>query len=131
MVEAPGRHESILHAEFETELPHGYIDAAGQNHRVVRMRRATARDELSPLIDRRVADNPAYFGILLLSLVITQLGTITDVHPDIVEDMVVEDVLHLQEFYQRVNSTTEGQRACRSCGAVRESPVARGRLGES
>ena len=41
------------------------------------MRLATARDEIVPLRDPRVRDNEAYLTVLLLSRVVTRLGTVT------------------------------------------------------
>ncbi len=45
------------------------------------MRLATAKDELVPLHDDRVRENPAYLTVVLLARVITRIGSITDVHP--------------------------------------------------
>ena len=44
------------------------------------MRLATARDELVPLRDDRVRENPPYLTVVLLSRVITRIGTVADVH---------------------------------------------------
>lgn len=44
------------------------------------MRLATGRDELVPLRDDRVRENPAYLTVVLLARVITRLGSIDDVH---------------------------------------------------
>ncbi|CAL9302954.1 hypothetical protein SUDANB182_03521 [Streptomyces sp. SudanB182_2057] len=93
-----------LRTEFEFVLPRGYVDEAGTVHREGAMRLATARDELRPQIDLRVKENPAYLSVVLLSQVITRLGTITDVHAGIVERMYATDVAFLQDFYRRVNS---------------------------
>ena len=41
------------------------------------MRLATARDELVPLLDDRVRENPAYLTVVLLARVITELGTLS------------------------------------------------------
>ena len=49
-----------LQTEFEFRLPHGYVDRSGTVHRDGVMRMATARDELVPLHDDRVRENPAY-----------------------------------------------------------------------
>ncbi len=92
-----------LQTEFEFELPLGYVDPAGQLHRRGTMRLATARDELAPLIDQRVKENPAYLGVVLLSLVITRLGDLIEVHPGIVEQLFAADVAYLQDFYEHVN----------------------------
>jgi hypothetical protein len=93
-----------LRTEFEFELPLGYVDPAGKVHRRGTMRLATARDELAPLIDQRVKENPAYLGVVLLSLVITRLGDLREVYPDVVEQFFAADVAYLQDFYERVNN---------------------------
>ena len=93
-----------LQMEFEFELPLGYVDPAGRVHRRGTMRLATARDELAPLIDQRVKENPAYLGVVLLSLVITRLGDLPEVYPGIVEQFFAADVAYLQNFYERINN---------------------------
>jgi hypothetical protein len=120
-------------AEFEFELPRGYVDDKATVHRHGRMRLATARDELRPQIDIRVKENPAYLGVVLLSQVITRLGTITDVHVGVVEQMYATDIAFLQDFYRRINSEghTRAGVTCPSCGSAFEVDLAGSRLGES
>ncbi|MEV6837711.1 hypothetical protein AB0N17_24930 [Streptomyces sp. NPDC051133] len=122
-----------LRTEFEFELPRGYVDEAGTVHREGSMRLATARDELRPQIDLRVKENPAYLSVVLLSQVITRLGTITDVHAGIVERMYATDVAFLQDFYRRVNSEghTRAAVTCPHCEGGFEVDLSGGRLGES
>ncbi|MFF3910211.1 hypothetical protein ACFYZJ_30535 [Streptomyces sp. NPDC001848] len=122
-----------LRTEFEFELPRGYVDEAGTLHRHGAMRLATARDELRPQIDLRVKENPAYLSVVLLSQVITRLGTITDVHAGIVERMYATDVAFLQDFYRRVNSEghTRAAVVCPHCEGGFEVDLSGGRLGES
>ncbi|OLZ62510.1 hypothetical protein AV521_41790 [Streptomyces sp. IMTB 2501] len=122
-----------LRTEFEFELPRGYVDEAGTVHRHGSMRLATARDELRPQIDLRVKENPAYLSVVLLSQVITRLGTITDVHAGIVERMYATDVAFLQDFYRRVNSEghTRAAVTCPHCEGGFEVDLSGGRLGES
>ena len=62
--------------EFEFDLPKGYIDPAGTLHKHGVMRLATAADEILPLRDPRVVQNPGYLTIILLSRVVTSLGTL-------------------------------------------------------
>ncbi|RAG85458.1 hypothetical protein DN069_10985, partial [Streptacidiphilus pinicola] len=69
---APVRRQ--LRTEFAFELPRGYVDEHGTVHREGVMRLATARDELIPLRDIRVQENPAYLSVVLLARVITRLG---------------------------------------------------------
>lgn len=119
--------------EFEFELPRGYVDQDGTLHQQGRMRLATARDELRPQIDIRVKENPAYLSVVLLSNVITRLGTITDVHIGVVEQMYATDIAFLQDFYRRINSEghTRAGITCPSCGTDFEVDLAGSRLGES
>ncbi|MFF3006225.1 hypothetical protein ACFVTF_25845 [Kitasatospora sp. NPDC057940] len=121
-----------LHTEFEFELPRGYLDDEGVLHRHGAMRLATARDELMPQIDLRVKENPAYLSVVLLSHVITRLGTVTDVHAGVVEQMYATDVAFLQDFYQRINSEghTRAAVTCPHCDGSFEVDLAGGRLGE-
>ncbi|APU16181.1 MULTISPECIES: hypothetical protein [Actinoalloteichus] len=122
-----------LRTEFEFELPRGYLDGDGVLHRHGRMRLATARDELRPQTDLRVKENPAYLGVVLLSLVITELGTVTDIHAGVVEQMYATDVAFLQDFYRRINSEghTRAGVTCPACSTSFEVDLAGGRLGES
>ncbi|MEV5238407.1 hypothetical protein AB0K89_04660 [Streptomyces cinnamoneus] len=123
-----------LQTEFDFELPCGYVDGDGTVHRRGRMRLATARDELAPLIDQRVKENPAYLGVVLLSLVITRLGNVPEIHAGVVESLFATDLAYLQDFYRRINGL-EGDRAvaCPSCGTAFTvpEPVPGERLGES
>src|SRR4029453_3839434 len=93
-----------LRTEFAFVLPRGYVDDSGTVHRSGVMRLATARDELIPLRDDRVRENPAYLSVVLLARVIPRLGTITDVHAALVEDMFASDLAFLQDLYRRVNA---------------------------
>ncbi|MFE4538003.1 hypothetical protein ACFRKB_23460 [Streptomyces scopuliridis] len=127
------REDHGLRTEFEFELPRGYVDEAGTVHRYGAMRLATARDELRPQIDLRVKENPAYLSVVLLSQVITRIGSITDVHAGIVERMYATDVAFLQDFYRRVNSEghTRAAVTCPHCEGGFEIDLSGGRLGES
>jgi len=122
-----------LRTEFEFLLPRGYVDAHGTVHRDGTMRLATARDELVPLVDDRVRENPAYLTIVLVSRVLMRLGTITDVHPGIVENMFASDVAFLQDLYRRVNQEghTRAAVTCPACQHEFSVDMAGGRLGES
>ncbi|GAA2775706.1 hypothetical protein GCM10019017_20690 [Streptomyces showdoensis] len=127
------RQDHGLRTDFEFELPRGYVDEDGTLHRHGAMRLATARDELRPQIDLRVKENPAYLSVVLLSQVITRLGTLTDVHAGVVERMYATDVAFLQDFYRRVNSEghTRAAVTCPHCEGGFEVDLSGGRLGES
>jgi hypothetical protein len=92
-----------LQTEFEFTLPRGYIDEHGNLHKRGMMRLATAMDEIVPLKDMRVRDNQAYLVIVLLSRVITELGTLTNVSTGVIEKLFAADLAYLQEFYRRIN----------------------------
>jgi hypothetical protein len=122
-----------LRTEFEFELPRGYVDRSGTVHRSGAMRLATARDELLPLHDDRVRENPAYLTIVLLARVITRLGTLDEVHAGTLENMFASDVAFLQDLYRRVNQEghTRAAVTCPACDHGFSVDVAGGRLGES
>ena len=109
---------NTLKTEFEFRLPKGYVDRDGTLHRDGTMRLATAADEIAPLRDPRVKQNPAYLVIILLARVITRLGTFPTVTPAIVEDFFSADLAYLQSFYRHIN--TEGapvaRATCPNCG---------------
>ena len=93
-----------LQTEFEFTLPKGYVDTEGNLHKEGRMQLATAKDEILPQKDPRVQSNPAYLSVILLSRVITKLGSLSDVNPQVIEDLFLQDLAYLQELYQRINS---------------------------
>jgi hypothetical protein len=106
-----------LRTEFVFELPRGYVDGSGTVHRRGTMRLATARDEIMPLRDPRVRDNDAYLTVLLLSRVLTELGTVSEVTPGVVEDLYASDLAFLQDLYRRINQEghTRAAVTCPQC----------------
>jgi hypothetical protein len=122
-----------LVTEFEFELPRGYVDGSGTVHRHGVMRLATARDELVPLIDGRVQENSAYLTVVLLARVIVSLGSITEVHPGMVEQMFASDLAFLQDLYRRINQEghTRAAVTCPACNNDFTVDMAGGRLGGS
>jgi hypothetical protein len=125
--------EEQLVTEFPFVLPRGYVDAAGTVHRDGVMRLATARDELVPLRDDRVRENPAYLTVVLLGRVVTRLGTVTDIHAGTMENLFAADLAFLQDLYRRVNQEghTRAAVTCPECGNGFDVDLAGGRLGES
>jgi hypothetical protein len=89
--------------EFEFELPRGYIDDSGNLHRRGIMRLATAADEILPMRDPRVQQNPGYLTIILLTRVITKLGDLKAIDTKVIEKLFTTDLAFLQDFYQRIN----------------------------
>lgn len=127
------RAEPAMQTEFAFTLPRGYVDSSGTVHREGRMRLATARDELVPLRDDRVRENPAYLTVVLLGRVITELGTLPHVDASLVEDMFASDLAFLQDFYRRINAEghTLAAVTCPECHHEFAVDIAGGRLGES
>ena len=99
-------------------LPRGYVDATGAVHKDGEMRLATAGDEILPLRDPRVESNPAYLTIILLSRVVTRLGTLAAVTPQVIEGLFTADLDRLQDLYNEVNTVGPSRRqaACPHCG---------------
>ena len=102
---------------FNFELPRGYVDDDGVVHRTGTMRLATARDELLPLSDIRVKDNPAYLSVVLLARVVTKIGTISNVYGEIIENLFASDLAFLQDLYRRINQEghTHASVQCPAC----------------
>lgn len=103
--------------EFEFTLPKGYVDKHGNLHREGTMRLATAADEILPLKDPRVQQNPAYLTIILLSRVVTRLGDVQVINPGVIEGLFSADLAFLQDFYRQINElgTPSTQAECPQC----------------
>src|SRR5580698_3468953 len=133
-VSVPAPRPEPLRTVFEFELPRGYLDPAGVLHKTGAMRLATARDELLPLYDDRVRSNPAYLTVVLLSRVITRLGTLVDdeVRASVVENLFASDLAFLQDLYRRINTEGHTKAAvnCPACGERFTVDLAGGRQGE-
>lgn len=93
-----------LETEFAFTLPKGFVDGDGKLHRSGTMRLATARDEIEPLRDPRIqgADDP-YLTILVLSRVITSLGSLQMISTTHVEGLFAADLAFLQDLYGIIN----------------------------
>lgn len=92
-----------LATEYEFTLPRGYLDGDGNLHRTGVMRLATARDEIEPLRDPRVAQNDAYLTVAILARVVTELGTLPEVSTRTIEGLFAADMAYLQDLYGIVN----------------------------
>jgi len=104
--------------EFPFTLPKGFVDQGGTLHREGVMRLATAKDEITPLQDYRVQQNRAFLVIILLSRVITKLGSLNAINPGVIEGLFSSDLAYLQEFYRRINEegSAKVKTACPACG---------------
>ena len=94
---------STFQTEFPFELPKGYVDGEGNLHKKGVMRLATAADEILPMKDIRVQQNPGYISIILLSRVVTQLGSLPAIDTRVIEKLFTADLAFLQDLYQKVN----------------------------
>jgi hypothetical protein len=93
--------------EIEFALPKGYLDEHGVLHRKGVMRLATAADEILPLRDLRVQQNPAYLTIIVIARVIVRLGSLSEVDTKVVEGLYAADLDYLQRLYEQVNALEE------------------------
>lgn len=113
----------MAHTNFQTEieftLPKGYLDATGILHRRGVMRLATAADEILPLRDPRVQQNPAYLAIIVLARVITKLGDLPSVDTRVIEGLYASDLDYLQRTYERINGNDDPDAA-----PARDAPAA-------
>lgn len=115
--------------EFQTEylftLPKGYVDGDGNVHREGVMRLANAGDEILPLKDPRVQQNPRYMTIVLLSRVITRLGSLLTVDTKVIEGLYTIDLSYLQDLYSRINTMQNPvyNGICPHCGETVGIPV--------
>jgi hypothetical protein len=116
--------------EFEFTLPKGYIDDQGNLQKTGVMRLATAADEILPLKDPRVVKNPAYLKIVLLSKVITRLGSLQIINTKTIENLFASDLEYLQQLYNKINGegNTKMKTICPKCKA--EFSIEEGNLGE-
>jgi hypothetical protein len=114
-----------MQTEFEFELPKGYVDPNGDVHRRGTMRLATAADEILPLRDPRVQQNAGYLTVILLSRVVTKLGTLSTVNTRVIESLFTMDLAYLQDMYQRINMSEMPSYpvTCPHCGEKFEVPL--------
>jgi hypothetical protein len=114
-VSAP-REAGVFQTEVEFTLPLGYLDTEGTLHREGTMRLATAADEILPLKDPRVQQNPAYLVVILLSRVVTHLDGVQQISPKLIESLYAADLGHLQSLYNEINRLDGGAVvACPNC----------------
>ncbi len=93
----------MVATEFEFTLPRGFVDEEGMVHRHGVMRLTTAKDEITVQKDRRIKDSPAYATLIMFSRVMVNLGSLTQVTPELLENLFSVDLNYLREFYNRIN----------------------------
>src|ERR1700710_1485968 len=116
-----------LQTEFPFTLPRGLLDAEGTLHRDGVMRLPTAFDEIAPMKDPRVQAHPGHPLIILLSRVITRLGSLHALNPKMIEGLFAGDLAYLQDFYRRINETGSNRVAvaCPHCEKEVEGEIDR------
>jgi hypothetical protein len=106
-----GRTGPAFRTEIEFTLPKGYLDEHGVLHRQGVIRLATAADEILPLRDTRVQQNPAYLTIIVMARVIVRLGSLAEVDTRVVEGLFAADLDYLQRIYEQINAAEESDAA--------------------
>lgn len=91
------------YTEFEFVLPKGLVDEQGTVHQQGTMRLSTAKDELAVQKNRQVQTDPSYGVLVILSRVITRLGNLSSITPEMLENLFSRDLAYLREFYNRIN----------------------------
>jgi len=122
----------VLQTECEFVLPRGFLDDDGTLHREGVMRMATAADEILPLREASVQKNPAYLTVIVLSRVVTRLGSVRLITPGTIEKLFAVDVGYLQDLYNDLNGGEPADRfdvTCPRCD--HEFEVAKPSLGGS
>jgi hypothetical protein len=111
--------------EYNFELPRGYLDDSGILHKEGTMRLANAGDEILPLKDPRVQQNPGYLTIILLARVVTKLGSLAAVDTRTIEKLYTMDLAYLQDLYQRINTmeSPSYRSICPHCGKEINVPI--------
>ena len=100
-----------LKTEFDFVLPLGYRNGNGALQRIGQMRLALAIDEIESLKDPRVQANEAYLPVILLSRVVTRLGDIVHVTPQVIECLYAADLAYLSRCSQRNRKRRRGRGA--------------------
>ena len=124
-----GTGKKVENMAFQTEysfvLPRGYLDKSGILHKKGMMRLANAGDEILPLKDPRVQQNPGYLTVILLARVITALGSLPTVDTRVIENLYTMDLAYLQDLYQKINTmdVPEYKAACPHCGQELKVPI--------
>jgi transcription elongation factor Elf1 len=108
--------------EIDFTLPLGFMDEKGTIYRNGKMRPATAYDEIVIQDNEKNYANIRYRDVLMLSQVITELGDIKKVGPEVIEELFEMDFIYLQMLYKEINSSHErkAEARCPACGNIDE-----------
>ncbi|NEP14654.1 MAG: phage tail assembly protein [Symploca sp. SIO2C1] len=93
----------MCYTEFEFILPKGLVDPEGEIHRQGTMRLATGKDVMYVQRSRQVLEEPEYGVLVILSRVITRIGNLSSVSPELLEQLFLVDFAYLQKFFHHIN----------------------------
>lgn len=117
--------QNPLQTEYEFSLPRGYVDEEGNINKECTMRLATAADEILPLKDPRVKNNPAYLTCIVLARTVTKLGSLPSINTKVIENLFASDLAFLQAFYRQINGNGSPQvsATCPKCETTFDTQV--------
>lgn len=108
---------SDVKTEYEFTLPKGYLDPkTGETHKQGTMRLVTAEDEILPMKDLRVKDNPAHMAMIILARVVTRLGNLDMIDASVLELLFPEDFDALVKMFNEINDRGSGPRQGKPLG---------------
>lgn len=87
---------------FPFTLPVGLLDTTGAIHKQGIIRRATGMDELALSRSPQSWDNPSYGVLVILSRTIVQLGNLTNITTELLEQLFLPDLNYLLDFYNAI-----------------------------
>lgn len=99
----------MLRTQFNFTLPRGLVDAEGVVHREGVMRLATAKDEMCVQKNSAAHESEIAAAIAMLSQVIVQLGTLSNLTQQHLENLFSLDLAYLREFYNQINQQGHAQ----------------------
>lgn len=92
--------------QIEFDLPHGYVDKKGKLHKSGTMRVSTQDDEVLIKQHGKYKLDHSYAKIAILAKVVTKLGTLKQVTPEIIADLYADDLRFLKALYEELNKET-------------------------
>jgi hypothetical protein len=90
---------------FSFLLPKGLMDEEGKVHREGIIRLATGTDEIIGDRHPNLSDYPDYRALVMLSRTIEQLGTLSSLTPEDLENLFLIDLDYLLDVYNSINPT--------------------------
>ncbi len=87
---------------FRFTLPIGLPDEAGEKHQQGVMRKATGMDVFALYKNPQSWDNSSYGVLVILARTIVQLGTLTNITAELLEQLFLPDLNYLIEFYNAI-----------------------------